>query len=38
MYTQHCTKKLLGRIKLAVAPSSPPANRARGSGYATLLF
>ena len=38
MYTLHCTKKLLDRIKPSVATSLPPPTTALGNWYATALF
>lgn len=38
MYTLHCTKKLLDRIKPSIATSLPPPTTALGNWYATALF
>lgn len=38
MYTLHCTKKLLDRLKVTVAQSSSPPTTALGNWYATALF
>jgi hypothetical protein len=38
MYTLHCTKKLIDRIKPAVVASSSPPTTALGNWYATALF
>jgi hypothetical protein len=38
MYTLHCTKKLLDRIKPRIAPSVPEPTTALGNWYATALF
>ena len=38
MYTLHCTKKLLDRIKVRPNESSPSPTTALGSWYATALF
>src|SRR5664279_917431 len=37
MYSLHCTKKLLDRIKPSIA-TSPPPSTALGNWYATALF
>ena len=38
MYTLHCTKKLLNRIKVSPRISSSPPTTALGNWYATALF
>ena len=38
MYTLHCTKKLLDRVKVSPLTSSPPPTTALGNWYATGLF
>jgi hypothetical protein len=38
MYTLHCTKKLLDRIKVSVALHSPSPTTVLGNWYATALF
>ena len=38
MYSLHCTKKLLDRIKPSIAVSLPPPTTALGNWYATALF
>ena len=38
MYSLHCTKKLLDRIKPSTATSPPPPTTALGNWYATALF
>ena len=38
MYSLHCTKKLLDRIKPSIATSLPPPTTALGNWYATALF
>ena len=38
MYSLHCTKKLLDRIKPSIAVSLPPSTTALGNWYATALF
>jgi hypothetical protein len=38
MYSLHCTKKLLERIKPTIATSLPPPTTALGNWYATALF
>jgi hypothetical protein len=38
MYTLHCTKKLLDRVKLPIASSVSPSTTALGNWYATALF
>ena len=38
MYSLHCTKKLLDRVKLPIAAPAPPASTALGNWYATVLF
>ena len=38
MYSLHCTKKLLDRIKPSIAVSWPPPTTALGNWYATALF
>lgn len=38
MYTLHCTKKLLDRIKIAPGASSLPPTTGLGNWYATALF
>ena len=38
MYSLHCTKKLLDRIKPLIAVSLPPPTTALGNWYATVLF
>lgn len=38
MYTLHCTKKLLDRIKPLIATSLPPPTTALGNWYATALL
>ena len=38
MYSLHCTKKLLDRIKPLIAVSLPPSTTALGNWYATVLF
>jgi hypothetical protein len=38
MYTLHCTRKLLVRIKVSPAASLPPPTTVLGNWYATVLF
>ena len=38
MYTLHCTKKLLDRIKHPVAPPAPEPSTKLGNWYATAVF
>jgi len=38
MYSLHCTKKLLDRIKPSIETSPPPPTTALGNWYATALF
>jgi hypothetical protein len=38
MYTLHCTKKLLDRVKVSPHTSAPPPTTALGNWYATALF
>ncbi len=38
MYSLHCTKKLLDRIKPSIATSPPPTTTALGNWYAMALF
>ena len=38
MYTLHCTKKLLDRIKQPVAPPAPEPSTKLGNWYATAVF
>ena len=38
MYTLHCTKKLLDRVKVLPAASSSPPTTGLGNWYATALF
>ena len=38
MYSLHCTKKLLDRIKPSIAVSLPPPTTVLGNWYATALF
>ncbi len=38
MYSLHCTRKLLDRIKPTIAASLPPPTTALGNWYATALF
>ena len=38
MYSLHCTKKLLDRIKPSLAISLPPSTTVLGNWYATVLF
>ena len=38
MYSLHCTKKLLDRIRPSIAMSLPPSTTALGNWYATALF
>ncbi len=38
MYSLHCTKKLLDRLKPLIAISLPPPTTALGNWYATVLF
>ena len=38
MYSLHCTKKLLDRIKPSIAISLPPPTTVLGNWYATALF
>ena len=38
MYSLHCTKALLDRIKPSIAKSLPPATTTLGNGYATVLL
>jgi len=38
MYSLHCTKKLLDRIKPSTATSPPPPTTVLGNWYATALF
>lgn len=38
MYSRHCTKKLLDRIKPPIATSPPPPTTVLGNWYATALF
>lgn len=38
MYTLHCTRKLLERIKQPVAPSGPEPTTRLGNWYATAVF
>ena len=38
MYTLHCTKKLLDRIKQPIAPAEPESSTKLGNWYATAVF